>query len=532
MPGPIPFDDALVRLAFDLSPSGMLAVDSAGAIVAANREAERLFGWPREELIGRSIEELVPERFRGRHPGHRSAFMGDPHARPMGAGRDLFGLRRDGTEFPVEIGLNPVTSDRGRFVLASVVDISARRELEDNLRRAQKLEAVGVLAGGIAHDFNNILLGIVGHAELVLREASLGPQNREDLERVLKAAERGRTLVQRILQFSRDTQVARKPLRLEHALAEVIQLLRASLPSTVEILAALDPVTPAVLSDETQLHQIVMNLATNAAHAMPDGGRLEIRVTRFDVGSEFVRAHPGMEPGPHARITVSDTGTGMPPEVLERVPEPFFTTKPPGQGTGLGLSIVHGIVRAHRGVLEIESAPGRGTAVRITLPAASPPATGPATAAADAPAGRALHVLFVDDERVLALMQRRQLEHLGYEVTVHTSSVEALEDFRSRPDAFSLLITDDTMPRMTGRALAREVLAIRPGLPVLMVSGGDAANRESLASLGIGGILRKPHSADELDQAIREVLRDDGGAATREGRRTPSPPTPRSPQAP
>ena len=506
MASPPPLDPALVRIAFDLSPSGMLAVDAAGTILAANREAERLFGWRQEELIGRPVETLVPPRGRAAHPGHREAFQRDANARPMGVGRELYGLRKDGAEFPVEIGLNPVHHEGRLVVLASVVDISARREQEENLRRAQKLEAIGVLAGGIAHDFNNILLGIVGHAELVLREAPLEPQSREDLQRVLKAAGRGRELVQRILQFSRESEIGLKPLRLEHALGEAIQLLRASLPSTIEIRAELDPGTPPALADEPRIYQVVMNLGTNAAHAMPEGGVLTIALAPFTVTTDFAQAHPGMAPGPHARITVRDTGAGMSAEVLERVLEPFYTTKPVGQGTGLGLSIVHGIVAAHRGALEIASVPARGTTVTITLPLGGAPEAGVPSEAGAAPEARRPHVLFVEDEEVLALMQRRQLEHLGYQVTVHTSSTEALEDFRSRPEAFALLITDDTMPRMTGRALAKEVVAIRPNLPVLMVSGGSSDDPQGLAALGIRAVLRKPHSAEELGRAIRRAL--------------------------
>jgi CheY-like chemotaxis protein len=287
---------------------------------------------------------------------------------------------------------------------------------------------------------------------------------------------------------------------------EAIPLLRASLPSTIEIRAELDPATPPVTSDETEIHQILMNLGTNAAHAMPDGGTLTIRLEPFLATPEFIRTHPGIAPGPCARLIVSDTGTGMSADVRDRVLEPFYTTKPPGQGTGLGLSIIHGIVRAHRGALEISSAPGRGTTVTIALPAGDLEAA-PVPPVKEAPAARPrMHVLFVEDEPVLALMQRRQLEHLGYEVTVHTSSPEALEDFRSRPQAFALMITDDTMPRMTGRALAREVLGIRPDLPILMVSGGGLGDPGAAAASGIRKVLRKPHSAAELERAISEAL--------------------------
>jgi len=504
--------DGIARMAFDLSPSGMLAVDGQGVVVAVNAEAERLFGWSRDELIGRSIETLVPERFRGVHPGHRVAFLRDPQRRAMGAGRELYALRRDGTEFPIEIGLNPVRTERDLFVLASVVDITARRRHEENLRRSQKLEAIGVLAGGIAHDFNNILLGIVGHTEIALREPGLSAQAREDLDRVLKAAGRGRQLVQRILLFSRSSEVTRVPLRLERIVREALELLRASLPSTIEIRSELDPATPTVLSDEIQIHQVLMNLATNAAHAMASGGVLGVALQPYQATAEFAASHPGARAGPHARLTVSDSGAGMPPEILERALEPFFTTKAPGQGTGLGLSVIHGIVKNHGGVMEIASEVGRGTTVTLYLPAGDDVAGGE-PASAPAPAERTRpRVLFVEDEAILAVMQRRQLEHLGFEVTVHTSSLEALEDFRARPEAFELVITDDTMPRMTGSQLAGEIHRIRPDLPVLMVSGGDRTSPGNAPVPGVRKVLRKPHTLAELEQAIREVMAPPGVA--------------------
>ena len=503
---PLLFDDALARLAFDLSPSGMLAVSEQGEIIAVNREVERLFGWPREELIGRPIDVLVPARFRGAHTGHRGVYMRDPQARAMGAGRDLFGLRRDGAEFPVEIGLKPVKSGEDVVVLASIVDITARRSLEDRQRRSQKLEAIGVLAGGIAHDFNNILLSIIGHTELALRDPGLGIQTRDDLDRVLKGAQRGRDLVKRILLFSRDSEGVKSPVRLERTATEVLNLLRASLPSSVEIRTRFDPATPVVLSDETQIHQILMNLATNALHAMPNGGALSITIEPFRVLPEYAASHPGVEPGVAARIVVSDTGTGMPPEVLERALEPFFTTKPPGQGTGLGLSVIHGIVRNHRGALEIASDLGRGTTVTIVLPQGGNAGVEPAPAELVQEEGHGPHVLLVEDEPVLADMQKRQLEHLGFRVTVHTSSVQALSDFRARPQAFAILVTDDTMPQMRGSVLAREIHLLSPGLPILMVSGGDNAQPQDLEAAGVRRVLRKPHTAAELEQAIREAL--------------------------
>ena len=504
---PLTFDDALAHIAFDLSPSGMLAVDEQGVIIAVNREVEHLFGWPREELIGQTVDVLVPQRIRGAHKGHRGAFMREPQTRAMGAGRDLFGLPRDGAEFPVEIGLKPVKNGEHTVVLVSIVDISARVALENQQRRSQKLEAIGVLAGGIAHDFNNILLSIVGHTELALRDPGLGSQSKGDLDRVLKGAQRGRDLVKRILLFSRDSEVAKTPVHLERTAIEALNLMRASLPSSVEIRTHFDSATPVVLSDETQIHQILVNLATNSLHAMPDGGTLTLTIEPFRVTPEFAAAHPGVDPGNAARITVSDTGTGMPPEVLERVLEPFFTTKPAGQGTGLGLSVIHGIVRSHRGALDIASVPGRGTTITIVLPQGVDQGPGDVATSDPIPGEkRGPHVLFVEDETTLADMQRRQLEHFGYSVTVHTSSVQALADFRRRPDAFAVVVTDDTMPQMRGMALAREIHAARPALPILMVSGGDNLQPQDLEAAGVRRVLKKPHTASELDQAIREVL--------------------------
>lgn len=495
--------DDLFRIATDMSPAGILAMAADGTILLANREIERLFGWRREDLVGRPIEVLLPDRYRHSHVGQRGGFFAAPRVRHMGAGRDLRGLRKDGTEFPVEIGLNPVRTASGMVTLASVLDVSARQELERNSRQSQKLEAIGTLAGGIAHDFNNILLAIVGHTELAQRQVSESAQ--QDLAQVLLAAERGRQLVQRILAFSRTREVKRTSVDLARIVREVAELLRSSLPATIEMRLELAAGTPRVLSDEIELHQIVMNLATNAAHAMPEGGVLGIRTLAFAADDAWRALHGGL-PGPNlARLVVSDQGTGMPPEVAERVFEPFFTTKPPGSGTGLGLSVVHGIVREHGGIIELDTQLGRGTTFTVTLPVANGGPRGEVTQSA--PELQRARVLLVEDEETLGKMEKRLLEELGYHVTLHFGSLEALEDFRNRPADFDVVVTDNTMPRMTGLQLTQEVLKIRPGTPVLMVSGlaerGDSAD---LTRLGVRALLRKPHTSRELDDAIRAVL--------------------------
>jgi PAS domain S-box-containing protein len=510
--------DQRFQAAVESAPSGMVMTDRAGIMLLVNREVERLFGYTRAELIGKPVEMLVPARFRSGHPGHRSSFYTDPRSRAMGSGRDLFGLAKDGTEIPVEIGLNPIQTDEGVYVLSSIVDITARKKSEDLLRQSQKMEAIGTLAGGIAHDFNNLLLGIVGHIELAQNPGVSQVQRKADLDQVLKAAERGRALVQRILTFSRQREVSRVPTKLERPIRDAVQLLRASIPSTVEMRELLDPSTPDVLSDETQIHQILMNLATNAWQAMPKGGVLEIRLAPFTASAEFASGRPGLNAGEYARLTVTDTGLGMAPEVLERAFEPFFTTKAPGMGTGLGLSVIHGIVQSHGGAIEVASRPHRGTRIDVYLPAVetrTEPLSHPLSHPGEPAAHGSAHLLLVEDEESLATMMMRQVQSHGYRATVHTSSLEALEDFRSRPQEFDMMITDNTMPKMTGLALTQEVLRIRPGLPVLLVSGlGLTLDADRMAAKGIGRVLPKPYKGKDLAEAIAELLK---GSSKRSG---------------
>ncbi|MCC5869218.1 MAG: PAS domain S-box protein [Gammaproteobacteria bacterium] len=498
--------EARFQAAVESSPSGMLMTDAAGKILLVNREVERLFGYDRSELVGKPIEVLVPERFSQQHPQHRKTFFAEPTSRPMGVGRDLYGLRKDGREIMVEIGLNPIHTDEGVRVLCSIVDITARRQTEEQLRHAQKMEAIGTLASGIAHDFNNVLFSIVGYAELVQDSPVLEEQQRADLAHILQAAERGRQLVQRILAFSRKADVERVPTRLNRTLQEIFELLRATLPATIEIHQNLSASTPQVLSDGTQLHQVVMNLATNAAHAMPEGGVLEFTLGPYTHGDHEEAPGPHLKSGLYARLTVKDSGTGMTREVLDRAREPFFTTKDVTQGTGLGLAIIHGIVDSHDGAMEIHSTVGEGTRIDIYFPAYSGGTPAGANTVEDA-VDEGLHVLLVDDEPDLAAMLKRQIAALGYHVTAHTSSLEALAAFRAKPAHFDLLVTDNTMPKMTGLALTKAVLRERPDLPVLLISGlADVTDPQTLMDMGVSKVLPKPHSAGALRSALEQLL--------------------------
>jgi len=502
-----------LRAAVESSPSGLLMTDPRGHIVLVNREVERLFGYSREELLGRSVETLVPERFRTGHTGYRGGFMADPKVRAMGAGRELFGLRKDGAEVPVEIGLTPVATAEGMFILASIVDISARkaaeserRRLEEDLRQAQKLEAIGTLAGGIAHDFNNVLFGIVGYAEL-LGKATGRQQTAEYLGEVLRAAQRGRELVDRILVFSRRQPAVRQSLELGRTVEEAAKLLKATLPPSIELTVSVHPQAPRIMGDPTSIHQVLMNLGTNAAHAMPAGGALQIVVEPRYLRDSVVRMHPGLHEGPYGVLIVRDSGLGMDRAVLERALEPFFTTKPKGSGTGLGLSMVHSIVTAHEGAIDLESEPGRGTTVTCFFPALHLSPDEERVGTREPPPGRGERVLLVEDEPSLARMNELRLLSLGYRVTVETDPLRALKTFGERRTDFDLVLSDHLMPGMVGLEFARAVHNIRPELPIVLLTGFiEELPEETLRMAGVRRLVGKPTTLLELGEVVREVL--------------------------
>jgi PAS domain S-box-containing protein len=396
-----------------------------------------------------------------------------------------------------------------------VQDITARKKTEEEqaraeaqLRQAQKMESLGTLAGGIAHDFNNILGVIVGYTEIALWESPEGSGLRTSLQEVLRAANRATDLVKQILAFSRQREQEKKPVQLGLIVKEALRMLRASLPSTIEILSDVDTKTVALV-DPTQIHQVLMNLCTNAAHAMQEnGGVLSARLTDGYLGPESIPPHSGLQPGPHVRLTVQDTGHGIPAAVLDRIFDPFFTTKEPGVGTGLGLAVVHGIVKSHGGAIEVKSSIGEGTTFHVLLPAVESTTTPVSVSFAPLPRG-AERLLVVDDEPALAMATKEMLERLGYEVEYQTSSVGALETFRLRLEGkpFDLVITDMTMPHLTGLDLTRELLRKQPDLPIILCTGfSEKINDEKARSLGIKGLLMKPFILRELAELTRKVL--------------------------
>lgn len=391
-----------------------------------------------------------------------------------------------------------------------------RQRLEDQYRQSQKMEAVGTLAGGIAHDFNNVLTGISGYCELAQMELPPDAPAATHLQAVRAGAKRAAELVRQIMAFSRQQSPQRQPIVLSRVVDEAMRLLRATIPATVEIKTQYEGGLPCVLADATSIHQIVVNLCTNACHAMRDRpGRLEVSLMSVTVDQDFAQAHPGLKIGRYVQLGVADTGSGMDAATVARIFEPFFTTKAPGEGTGLGLSVVHGIVQSHDGGIFVYSQPGEGTRFRIYLPEHGGEAMVEAEALDELPRGRGERVLYVEDEPQLALMGRQMLVRLGYTPEVRERPLEALALLRAQPAAFELLVTDLTMPEMTGLELARRARKIRPGLPVVLMSGyASTLSLEKLEGLGVGELLTKPHSLAAFARAIEKVRRRTAGPAS------------------
>ena len=629
-------DEQRFRLIVESAPNAMVMVNAAGRIEMVNTQAERTFGYQRSELLDQPIERLVPERFRSAHPALRGSYFDDPTSRQMGAGRDLYGLRKDGSEVPIEIGLNPIDMEDGRMVLASIVDISERRQredhlrlseerfksvfncvsdgifivdaksgrflevnepgarmhdyspdeligasietissgippytqreaeeahkravatgrsqdfdwrskrkdghlfwsaislrfasisnrdvvlavvrdvterrtVEDQLRQAQKIEAIGQLTGGVAHDFNNLLAVMQGNLEL-LEEASRGdPTAAELIADALDAASRGASLTHRLLAFSRQQQLAPSAVQVGALVTGLIGVLRRVVEESVRIETLIAPGLWTSKIDAHQLENALLNLAVNARDAMPDGGKLTIAVENAVLDADYARDRTEVTPGRYVLLSVSDTGTGMPKEVAARALEPFFTTKPVGKGTGLGLPMVYGFVKQSGGHLAIYSEPGLGTTVRLYLPEFSSEPTPSSIAEDKAPLaadGEAV-VLVVEDDEAVRRLQLRMLGSLQYRTLAAPDGASGLAILES--DArVDLLLTDIVLPGgMSGPALVDLARRVRPDLKVIFVSGYAPATVKERYDLSSVQVLGKPFTRADLAHAIREML--------------------------
>jgi PAS domain S-box-containing protein len=495
------------------SDAVLLTRPGEGEVLYASPSFERVTGHSVESLRGRPLHELI-------HPEQREVALkrrAEMLLRPGKVVRgELLVQRSDGSWQWIEsIVSNLLHEPSVQAVVMNLRDITERKHaeaerarLEQRLRQAAKMEAVGRLAGGIAHDFNNILGGILGYAEMLVETTAEGSAQRRYARNVLTAANRAGALVEQILSYSRSQRGKRVTVEMDRIVAETLELVRGSLPSAIQLETTL-PRTPLfVIGDPTQLHQITMNLCTNAIHAMGESGTLRVTVDAADVAAERVFAHTTLQPGRYACLAVEDTGAGMDEATLARLFEPFFTTKEVGKGTGLGLSLVYGIVTDSAGAIDVASAPGRGSRLTIYLPRVESPVVVEEANQAPVVRGRGERVLVVDDEEALVALASEALKRLGYEPTGFADAVAALAEFEAAPERFDAVITDEVMPGLTGTELAASLRRRRVDLPILLVSGyiGPMLAERARAA-GVGEILKKPLQSHDIAAALARALR-------------------------
>ena len=489
---------------------------TANAIVITNRDGQIEWVNPAfTQLTRYSAEEVVGQNMGFLQSGQQSpAFYATLWATIL-AGNvwhgEMNNQRKDGELYTEEMTITPVRGADGliaHFVSVSQ-DVTERRLMEKRMLQAQKMEAIGTLAGGIAHDFNNMLAAMFGYAHLLQQDTVGNSLAQESVAEILTAANRAKELVQQILSFSRQREQKPQVVRLEPIVKEVLKFLRASLPAHIKIEREMAAETPAVMADPTQIYQLVMNLATNALHAMEDApGRLLVRLDPVHPDEELRRAHPQLKPMLYARLTVADTGHGMDAKTLERIFEPFFTTKPVGRGTGLGLAVVHGIMETHNGVITVESQVGQGTTFHAYFPAQAQAEAPIAIPASAVPQGHGQKILAVDDEPALTSWLAKMLHRLNYQVTTSNQASDAIRMVHANAAAFDLVITDLTMPEMSGLELAKQIHAIRPELPVILVSGYSVSvTADHLLVAGICERLEKPVSPPALAEVLARVLK-------------------------
>ena len=539
----------------------MVIANEHGKISLVNAQTEKLFGYKREELLGQPVEMLIPERYRRHHVDYRREYSTSPRLRPMGAGRELFGLRKDGSEFPVEISLSPFRTKEGIQVFSAIRDITPQKKAQVELREAkealetrvqertaelvtaneslqaeivqrelalrqrdneqeraqrleeqllltQKMEAIGRLAGGIAHDFNNLLGVILGNAEMLLKGGPSGAPHIERIEQIKMAGEEAASVTRQLLAFARQQVSEPQLLDLNVVLTDLEPLLRRILEENIRLEMALARDLGDIKNDRSQLSQVILNLVANARDAMKQGGRLTIETSNTYLGEAYARDHLDVVPGPYVQLSVTDSGDGMDKETVSRIFEPFFTTKERGSGSGLGLATVYGIVRHSGGHIWVYSEPGRGTTFKIYLPRVS--GTSEAESADAESAGISLGsetILLVEDSKLLARVTRDFLASTGYRVLMAAEASEALHVAAEFPGRIHLLLTDVVMPHMNGRELSEQLLQGRPEVKVLFMSGHTAGviSQNALLAEDVA-FIEKPFTQEALARKIRQLL--------------------------
>ena len=501
------------RSVAETANDAIISIGDDGKIIFWNHAAEKIFGHTGDEAVGRNIIFIMPHRFHKDHQKGLERFLKTGQPKVIGKTVELLGLRKGDREFPLELTISNWEMKDKTVFTAIIRDITDRKKaekekekLETQLLQSQKMESIGTLAGGIAHDFNNILTSIIGYTELALTDVEKGSLVEENLQEVRKGGNRARDLVKQILTFARQGEKRLSPIRVSLIAKEALKLIRSSIPASIQIEQNIVS-DSSIVGDTTRIHQILMNLCTNAAQAMEDdGGVLRVSLTDVNFDADFSGTQITLKPGNYLELTVSDTGTGISPDTIPSIFEPYYTTKAPGQGTGMGLAMVHGIVQSHGGEIAVESEMGKGTVFRIYLPVTKKDAESIEYKTEDLPTGSE-RILFVDDELPIAEMGSQMLERLGYTVTMRTSSIEALALFRNKPDRFDLVITDMTMPHMTGDKFALELMKIRSDIPVILCTGySKKISDEQAAEIGIKAYTMKPLVMRDLATMVRKVL--------------------------
>jgi len=486
-------------------PEAVFEADLEMNLNFANKRALALFGYTQQDVEKgvNGYDMLVPE--------DRKRALNNTERRLRGEKLEAVeyqGVKKDGTTFPVLLHASPIVHNGVvKGVRGVIVDMSERRRMENRLRQTQKMQAIGTLAGGVAHDFNNILTPVIIQTELALLNATDDGPLRNSLQEILEAGYRAKSLVKQILTFSREAETQRAALVVAPIVKEALKLLRSTLPTTIRIEKQLEEETGNVLADPTQIHQILMNLCTNAAHAMREtGGVLKVGLSEIDVDGDEAQQHQSIDPGRYVRLTVADTGHGIDPSLKERIFEPFFTTKDRAEGTGMGLSVVHGIVKSYDGSISVESGVDQGSTFTILLPSVESTEQSVSIQDEDLPAGNE-QVLVVDDEIAMVKALEAMLTQLGYTVVSRTSSMEALEEFKAASEDYDLVITDQTMPNMTGVELARALLQVRKDLPIILCTGfSDLVDEEKAKQEGIKEFILKPIIMKDMARAVRTLL--------------------------
>jgi PAS domain S-box-containing protein len=512
--GPFPYNDLIDRqplfdVFMDHLPALAFIKDSQGRYLYINSACKEMLNLTPDEMKGRSDCDLWPEETAPVLCLNDAVIAGDNQVysaiEPVMVGDEK--RHHLVTKFSIHNEHQPPLL--GGIAVDMTDKVRAEEEkanLEQQLIQSQKMEAIGTLAGGIAHDFNNVLAAIMGYVELAMFDALPGGKVHEELNQVLKATYRATDLVRQILTFSRKTGQERQSIDPEHLVGEALKMIRATLPTTIEIRQHLQSDGAKVLANATQMHQVIMNICTNAAHAMEEnGGTIEVRLDKKEFQGVTAGQH-GVSPGTYFQISISDTGHGIPPALKQRIFDPYFTTKAQGKGTGMGLAVARGIVQSHSGAIDVESDPGKGTCFRILFPLTTTMIEVTSEKRESLPTGTE-SVLFVDDEPVLVDLGQQMLTRLGYKVTCCEDSQEAFELFQKDPYRFDLVITDTTMPNMTGDILASQLLALRPDLPVFLCTGySEQITQEKATRIGIAAFLMKPLSISDLALTLRSTL--------------------------